>query len=88
MNIEDIKLEIIALQKLDTQNAVKSGAKTKTEWFKTIVTSEEKDVIASSIIDLSNRSNVKPEILANYFDDTMILRIAKEYQRQTKAKTM
>lgn len=88
MNIEDIKLELIALQKLDTQNAIKSGAKTKTEWFKNIVTSDNNDVIASSLIDLSDRANVKPEILANYFDDTMSLRIAKEYERQTKAKTI
>ena len=43
--------------------------------------------IAESIIDLSTRANVKPEILANYFDDTMPLRIAKEFQRQTLKKS-
>ena len=52
-----------------------------------IITNEDNDIIAESIIDLSTRANVKPEILANYFDDTMPLRIAKEFQRQTLKKS-
>ena len=86
MNIEDIKLELVALQKLDTQNAINYGAKSKSDWFKQIITTEDNDIIAESI-DLSTRANVKPEILANYFDDTMPLRIAKEFQRQTLKKS-
>ena len=53
MNIEDIKLELVALQKLDTQNAINYGAKSKSDWFKQIITNEDNDVIAESIIDLS-----------------------------------
>ena len=46
MNIEDIKLELVALQKLDTQNAINYGAKSKSDWFKQIITNEDNDVIA------------------------------------------
>ena len=59
MNIEDIKLELVALQKLDTQNAINYGAKSKSDWFKQIITNEDNDVIAESIINLSTRANVK-----------------------------
>lgn len=83
MNIDDIKLEINALQKLDTQNAINNGIEDKKEWFKLQVTSNADDVIAESLLDLSSRSEVNPEILASHFDDTMILRIAKQLQRQT-----
>ena len=83
MNIDDIKLEINALQKLDTQNAINSGIEDKKEWFKFQVTSNADDVIAESLLDLSSRAEVNPEILASHFDDTMILRIAKQLQRQT-----
>lgn len=83
MNIDDIKLEINALQKLDTQNAINSGIEDKKEWFKLQVTSNADDVIAESLLDLSSRSEVNPEILARHFDDTMILRVAKQLQRQT-----
>ena len=41
MNIEDIKLELVALQKLDTQNAINYGAKSKSDWFNQIITNEE-----------------------------------------------
>ena len=71
MNIEDIKLELVALQKLDTQNAINYGAKSKSDWFKQIITNEDNDVIAESIIDLSTRANVKPEILAKYIYEEM-----------------
>ena len=87
MNIEDIKLELVALQKLDTQNAINYGAKSKSDWFKQIITNEDNDVIAESIIDLSTRANVKPEKHGKYFDNTMPLKIAKEFQRQTLKKS-
>ena len=83
MNIDDIKLEINALQKLDTQNAINNGIEDKKEWFKLQVTSNADDVIAESLLDLSSRSEVNPESWASHFDDTMILRIAKQLQRQT-----
>ena len=57
MSIEDIKLELVALQKLDTQNAINYGAKSKSDWFKQIITTEDNDIIAESIIDLSTRAN-------------------------------
>ena len=58
MNIEDIKLELVALQKLDTQNAINYGAKSKSDWFKQIITNEDNDVIAESIIEKAGEADV------------------------------
>lgn len=86
MNIEDIKLEIITLQKLDTQKAIEHNIENKEQWLKECL-NMEKDEIAQAIINLAHRVNIKEENIANLFDKTMIIRVAKEQQRNKKNKT-
>ena len=76
MSIEDYKLEIVALQRKDTENAKKNGFKNKDEYFKYII-NEKKDEIAEAILDIARRYNVDKNIVAYNFDPTMIVRINK-----------
>lgn len=86
MNIEDIKLEIITLQKLDTKHALERNIENKEQWLKECL-NMEKDDIAAAIINLAQRVNINEENIANLFDKTMILRVAKEQQRNKKNKS-
>lgn len=85
MNIEDIKLEIITLQKLDTQNALENNIEDKETWLKECL-NKDKDPIAQAIIDLAKRTNIKEENLAKLFDETMIIRVLKEKERKKQNK--
>ncbi len=85
MNIEDIKLEIITLQKLDTQNAIENNIENKETWLKHCLTMKT-DKIAEAIIDLAKRTNIKEENLAKLFDETMIIRVLKQKERKKQNK--
>ena len=76
MDIDNIALEIKALQKKDTEDALNSGFKNKQAWFKHIINSDT-DEVAKAILDLSKRYDVSETVIANYFDPTMIVRLIK-----------
>ena len=76
MTIDDLKLELIALQKKDTINALNKGFKNKSEWFKYVI-NEKEDEVASAILDIAKRYSIKDDIVAYHFDPTMVLRITK-----------
>lgn len=86
MNIEDIKLEIITLQKLDTQNALENAVESKEKWLKHCLNMDT-DKIAQAIINLAKRTNIKEENLAKLFDETMVIRVLKEKERKKENKT-
>ena len=56
MTIDDLKLELITLQKKDTINALNKGFKNKSEWFKYVI-NEKEDEVASAILDIAKRYN-------------------------------
>ncbi len=76
MNIEDLKIELIALQKKDTKNALTKGYKDKESWFKHVI-NESEDEIAEAILDIAKRYQVKENVVAYHFDPMMIFRISK-----------
>ena len=76
MNIEDFKLELIALQNKDVEDAKAAGFTDKEEWFKNIINAK-KDTIAEAIISLADRYKIKDTVVAYYFDPTMLIRICK-----------
>ena len=75
MTINEYKNEIIKLQKKDTQNAIKSGYKTKISWYNYIKT-QKNDQIAISVINIARLCNINPLITAEHFDPTMITRVS------------
>ena len=76
MELEDFKLELIALQNKDLEDAKALGYKDKDSWFKYIINAKE-DIVAESIIDLAKRYNIKDTVVAYYFDPTMVIRLSK-----------
>ena len=86
MTIDNVKLELLALQKKDTEDAINSGFKSKDDWFKYILSSD-KDEVAEAVLDLSKRYDLDENVIANYFDPTMIVRLIK-IKNQAKKITM
>ncbi len=86
MTIEDLKLELLALQRKDTENAKNNGFNNKDDWFKHIITLDN-DEIANAIIDLAKRYNLNENTVASYFDSTMLYRILR-VKRDSKEMTM
>ena len=76
MELEDFKLELIALQNKDLEDAKALGYKDKDSLFKYIINAKE-DIVAESIIDLAKRYNIKDTVVAYYFDPTMVIRLSK-----------
>jgi len=76
MSIEDFKLELTVLQRKDTEDAKNLGYNDKDAWFKHIM-SEEHDEVAEAIINLAERAEIKEDVVAYYFDPTMLIRLAK-----------
>ncbi|MDD4187797.1 MAG: hypothetical protein PHX04_03445 [Bacilli bacterium] len=74
--LENLKLEIIILQKKDYQNALDHGFTNKKEWYNYIINSSN-DEIAEAIIQLASRYDVLPVNVANIFDSSMIMRVGK-----------
>ena len=83
--INELKLELMALQLKDTENALNNGFNNKEDWFKYIINSNN-DEIAQATLDLSQRYNVNENILAIHFDPTMLLRINKIKNRKNILK--
>lgn len=83
MNIEDLKLELIALQKLDTENALKENITDKRKWLNACL-SKPNDEIAQCIIDLSKRYNIKEIAIAKIFDETMVYRVLNILKKDKK----
>ncbi len=76
MNIDDFKLELKALQNKDVEDALAAGFEDKDSWFRHII-NQDKDEVASAIIDLANRYGVQETVVAYYFDPTMLIRLSK-----------
>ncbi len=76
MDIEDFKLELTALQNKDIEDATALGFNNKDSWFKYII-NKDKDEVAEAIIDLAKRYQVQDNVVAYYFDPTMLIRISK-----------
>jgi hypothetical protein len=74
--LEDFKLELILLQKKDTEDAINRGFKNKDDWFRFVI-SQKKDEVAEAIINLAKRYNVNENVVASYFDSTMLYRILR-----------
>lgn len=85
MDINDLKLELTTLQKLDTKEALKNNIMDKKEWLKTCLNMKQ-DKIAASIIEIGERYNISCTTLAKLFDDTMLIRVLKELKRNNKVK--
>ena len=68
MNIEDLKLELITLQKLDTENALKENITNKSSWLNKCL-DNDKDEIAESVIEVADRYNIEVLTLAKMFDE-------------------
>lgn len=83
--LEDFKLELILLQKKDTEDAINRGFKNKDDWFRYII-SQKTDEVAEAIINLAQRYNVNENVVASYFDSTMlyrILRVKRDHKEMT-----
>ena len=76
MDIEDFKLELTALQSKDIEDAKTCGFNDKDSWFKYII-NKDKDEVAEAILDLAKRYQVQDNVVAYYFDPTMLIRISK-----------
>lgn len=76
MTIEDLKLEIKALQQKDTEDAINNGFNNKDEWLKYIL-NQGNDEIAKHVQDLAQRYNISDNVIAFYFDPTMLIRLSK-----------
>ena len=87
MNIDDFKLELISLQKRDIEDANNNGFKDKDSWFKHIINSE-KDEVAEGIIDLAKRYELNDNVVAYYFDPTMLIRLSKVKNQANKNMTI
>lgn len=78
LNIDDLKLELQALQAKDTEDAKKAGFKTKDDWtLYKLNHPEMKDEIAEALIDIAKRYNVSLGTLAAIYDKglSMFLRV-------------
>ena len=83
--LKDYLLEIKALQVADYKKALENDFKTKKDWFNYII-KQENDEIANAIISLSNRYKIPLERAANDFDSSMIMRVGKIIQNNTKTR--
>ncbi len=83
--LTDLKLELELLQKKDYENAINHDIYNKKNWYEYIIT-QEQDEIAETIIDVAKRYNVLGENIANIFDPTMVMRIAKVTQNKKGLK--
>ena len=83
MNIEDLKLELITLQKLDTENALKENITNKSTWLNRCL-NNDKDEIAESVIEVADRYNIEVLTLAKMFDETMLYRVLKRLNMNKK----
>ncbi|MDD2409867.1 MAG: hypothetical protein PHD03_04045 [Bacilli bacterium] len=59
--------------------------KLKKDWYNFII-KREIDEIANAIISLSSRYNIPLERVANDFDSSMIMRVGKIIQNNTKTR--
>ena len=83
--LEDFKLELVLLQKKDTEDAINNGFKNKDDWFRYII-SQKTDEVAEAIINLAKRYNLNENVVASYFDSTMlyrILRVKRDHKEMT-----
>ena len=87
MSIDDFKLELIALQRRDVEDATNNGFNDKDSWFKHIINAE-KDEVAEGIIDLAKRYELDDNIVAYYFDPTMLIRLSKVKNQAGKNMTI
>ena len=87
MNIDDFKLELIALQKRDEIDATNNGFNDKDSWFKYIINAP-KDEVAEGIIDLAKRYELDDNVVAYYFDPTMLIRLSKVKNQAEKNMTI
>ena len=76
MDIDDFKLELVALQKKDMEDAKNLGIKDKDNWFRYIINAD-KDSVAEGVLNLAKRYNIEDNVVAYYFDPTMLIRISK-----------
>lgn len=76
MTIDELKIELIFLQKKDEEDAHLLGIKDKKNYLKYIL-NKKNDPVAEALFDLSKRYQVSINTLAYYFDPTMIFRINK-----------
>lgn len=83
MNINTYELEILTLQKKDTENALASGYKTKKEWYDFII-KQDTDEIADAILDIAKRYNLDAATVANTFDPSMVVRLGKRMNQKSK----
>lgn len=83
--LEDYLTEIKALQVADYEKALENNFKTKKDWYNFII-NQEVDEIANCIISISNRYNISLERVAKDFDSSMIMRVGKIIQNNTKIR--
>jgi len=83
--LKDYLAEIKALQVADYERALENDFKTKKDWYNFII-KREIDEIANAIISLSSRYNIPLERVANDFDSSMIMRVGKIIQNNTKTR--
>ncbi|MDD2238783.1 MAG: hypothetical protein PHH51_02755 [Bacilli bacterium] len=83
--LEDYLTEIKALQVADYEKALENNFKTKKDWYNFII-NQEVDEIANCIISISNRYNIPLERVAKDFDSSMIMRVGKIIQNNTKIR--
>ena len=76
MKTEDLRIELKALQRKDTENAITKGFNNKYDWFKFII-KQNTDEIAQSIQEIAQRYQINENIIAFHFDPTMIIRLNK-----------
>ena len=80
MDINDFKLELVTLQQKDKEDAIKNGFTNKDSWFMHII-KEPNDEVAEAIVSLAKRYDIDENIVAKYFDPTMLIRISKIKKR-------
>ena len=76
MDIDDFKLELMALQNKDIEDAKAAGFEDKDSWFRYIINSD-KDEVAEAVQNLAQRYGVQETVVAYYFDPTMLIRLSK-----------
>ena len=87
MTIDDLKLELIALQNRDMEDAINNGINNKDLWLKHMMESEE-DEVAEGILDLAKRYELDDNVVAYYFDPTMLIRLSKVKNRMKEKLTI
>ncbi len=77
--MEDLKLEINAIQKVDEEEAKRRGYSDRVSWCKHMLT-EESDLIAESVISISDRYEIPLENIAKLFDPSDLTMASRVYQ--------